>query len=1532
MRKLSRISILIGTLLLFARADAQTDSKVLLELVKKNANKMWIPAADISTLSISNFHKDEKSGIVYVYLQQRYNGIKVHNSIISAAFRNNQLLYSSGKFVDSIAAKTRHTAPSLAPRQAVERAAQELGLNAPAGLQQLEDRYSAEKKLIFSPAGIARQNIETELFYITTDEGRTVKLAWNVNIDELRSSDWWNVFIDATSGQYLTRFNWTVHEKHDDHGHLKKGAASPAAPPPGVAGKTWSPSPPNVTDGSYMVVPFPFESPSHGAPAVVNNPWLKAGAGNNATTHGWHFDGTANYEITRGNNVFAFLDVTASNTPNAASNWPDTSTTPAPVLTFVNAPDFGLSPRTTINKKFALDNLFYWNNLMHDVYYQYGFTEAAGNFQRDNLGRGGLGGDWVNAQAQDGAGMDNANFATPPDGSNGRMRMYLFNGFAFVNATAPASVAGVYNGLEGAFSTANLLKDVGPKTGEVVWFNDPAGTHFACVAGTTPTNSLTGKIALITRGGTGNPDGTGCEFVVKAKNAQAAGAIAIIVINNVAGNLTVMGGTDNSITIPAVMISQSDGAILAAQAGNGLTVTLSDGGRDGDLDNGIVCHEYGHGISNRLTGGPANSNCLGHAEQGGEGWSDYFSLMMTTDWSTATLTSGATPRPIGTYASSEPTNGAGIRRFPYSTDMSVNGLTYANMAASTQVHNIGEIWCSALWDMTWNIIQQTSSITTDLYNSNGTGGNVIALNLVTMGLKLQPCNPGFLDARDAILAADSILYNNAHKCAIWSAFARRGMGVNAVQGSAFSATDQTAGFNVPTGLGLTRGEPIVTTTGTNFSISTSATCGCEALTGYVIRDTIPAGFTVVNSSPAGTLNGNVYSFNASNFAIQEAKTFTLTLEATAAGCDIDSVIYDNRESHTTGGLASSTTGTGGGWISSTDQSHSGSSAWKSLEPSTVSTSSLISQQFANAAGQNLSILSFWHYFDTEKTYDGGVVEYTTDGVNWIDASPFFILNGYNAAMDASTVLAGRKAFTGTNRDFTLSVLDFSSLGTTPYRVRFRMTTDDGTSGNGWYVDDIIRANGCGGILKTGAYNASNQPVDAVTIPVFVKAVPSTITIDDQPESLAVCVGNSANFTVAATSATALGYQWQVSTNGGANFTNIPGETAATLSLTGATLSMNGYQYRCVVNDADNSVTTSAVTLTVSGLPAISNQPVNKTVCVGGSITFNVTATAASGYQWQVSTDGGNLFNNIAGETASSLSLSSTLAQNGNQYRCIVTNDCGDITSAAVTLAVIDASITTNPVNTSKCAGADADFTVSTTGTGLTYQWQVSTDGGNNFNNIPAANAATLNLAAVTPGMNNNRYRCVVTASCGTLTTTAATLTVNSANLVLNSLPARICISDDAIALAGTPAGGTWTGDGVSGSTFIPGVAGIGQHTLTYTYSSGPGCVNTATTTANVEDCVDRNITLANGGVILFPNPNNGEFWLRMNSLLYNRIGIRVFNSLGQLVHAQEFSNLTFGSLIPVNLKHAAAGLYRVQVYTGTISGMEEKIFPLMILK
>ncbi|MEI2749517.1 MAG: M36 family metallopeptidase [Ferruginibacter sp.] len=117
-------------------------------------------------------------------------------------------------------------------------------------------------------------------------------------------------------------------------------------------------------------------------------------------------------------------------------------------------------------------------------------------------------------------------------------------------------------------------------------------------------------------------------------------------------------------------------------------------------------------------------------------------------------------RPMGTYALGQATTAVGIRTYPYSTNMAVNPWTYGMMAGTGgQVHRIGEIWCTALWEMTWEMIA-VDGINPSLFNYNTTGGNSAALKLVIEGMRLQPCSPGYLDARNAILKADTLIFRS----------------------------------------------------------------------------------------------------------------------------------------------------------------------------------------------------------------------------------------------------------------------------------------------------------------------------------------------------------------------------------------------------------------------------------------------------------------------------------------------------------------------------------------------------------------------------------------------------------------------------------------------------------------------------------------------------------------------------------------------------------------------------------------------------
>jgi extracellular elastinolytic metalloproteinase len=1058
-----------------------------------------IPAANFS---ISSAHNGP-SGLLYAYPQQLQAGIPVYNRVATLVFNADKLRYHAGSFLPARAFAGQPATPTVTAAAAVATALASTKVNTAGRPATATSTASGlEQQQTFALAEVARRPIAVRLVW-ATDKG-TPRLAWNVNVELRATPDWLNIRVDATTGKVLGQDNWTVSEKaaHSVVAPLRRSGANPSpdrAPQslrqPSSVKRTMA-----VTPASYVVVPFPGERPDVTPPRVDTNPWLRAGAGNPVTTYGWHFDGTTDYAYTRGNNVWAYKDTFNTNTATLAYSTPSTGT--GGTLVFSDIPDFTQTPTTLHNRRAATTNLFYWNNLMHDVMYQYGFTEAAGNFQADNIRRGGTGGDYVRAESQDGGGNNNANFATPPDGTSGRMQMYLFTGITptyYITVTAPTTVAGNYMAIESGFSTNNKLATLGPISGQTALYAD-AGTnpvtYLACGAygGATP---LTGKIAVLYRGV--------CGFSDKVKNAQLAGAIAAIVINNAAGPPIVMGGTDNTVTIPAVMISQADGATLMAQIANGsVQVTLpkppvAGPQLDGDYDSGVMSHEYGHGISNRLTGGGINTSCLGNAEQAGEGWSDFFGLMMTTDWAAAQTTDGSKSRAVGTYVNGQPLAAGGIRRYPYSTNMTVNPLTYASMAASTEVHNIGEIWCATVWDMTWNIIQQQGTIESNLYTSASTGGNAVALNLVMQGLKLQPCEPGFLDSRDAILAADSLLYGGRYHCAIWSAFARRGMGFSAKEGSSNSATDQTAAYDVP-GVRLSRN--IVPLVGNQFAINITVTGECQTQAPVTITDQLPTGLQYL-SSTGGTLSGNTVTFSNLSFTQGQKRTLQIVAQtAPGAGCTVALPVNDDRDGNTVGGFTPAVVTSGGGnaWAPTTDRAHSGTTSWNASDPSATSDVTLTSAAFTPGA---FSVLSFYHFFNTEARYDGGLVAISVNNGPWQDANALFLQNGYNSVFDTGTASAGKPCFSGKSSGLTgpaafqLSLVNLSSFSGQSIRVRFQFQSDSnnpyGNTLPGWFVDDIQVQSGCGGLQQVKLLNSAGTVADSYVQATFLTEPVTTWT-------------------------------------------------------------------------------------------------------------------------------------------------------------------------------------------------------------------------------------------------------------------------------------------------------------------------------------------------------------------------------------------------------------------------------------------------------
>jgi extracellular elastinolytic metalloproteinase len=146
--------------------------------------------------------------------------------------------------------------------------------------------------------------------------------------------------------------------------------------------------------------------------------------------------------------------------------------------------------------------------------------------------------------------------------------------------------------------------------------------------------------------------------------------------------------------------------------------------------------------------------------------------------------------PIGWYVLGNNATGPGIRDYPYSTNMSTNPHLYSNLNHLWEAHEIGEVWATMLFELYWALVEK-HGFTPNWDNASSKKGNIIAMQLLIGGLALQPCNPKFLDARDAILLADNHYYNGANKCEIWKSFAKRGLGIDAVQ------SKHVDGFGIP---------------------------------------------------------------------------------------------------------------------------------------------------------------------------------------------------------------------------------------------------------------------------------------------------------------------------------------------------------------------------------------------------------------------------------------------------------------------------------------------------------------------------------------------------------------------------------------------------------------------------------------------------------------------------------------------------------------------------------------------------------------
>ncbi|MFC4635451.1 T9SS-dependent M36 family metallopeptidase [Dokdonia ponticola] len=784
MLKLYKLMLFVCVFAFATLTNAQDYGTIIRDHLDANRSTLGITTQDISGLTITDEVFSRTSQTTHVYTNQSINNIPVFNGGVNVAFKDGSIIHVASNLQKDIASRVNATAPVVTPTQAASQAAIALGLGS--SNFSLNQTISSQE-FVLTQGGVSLEEVPVKLVYQPTEDN-ALKLAWDLSIHTLDAKHWYSVRVDALSGELLQQHDWVVSCTFESHNHEATNSVAQSASEFSMNQQTAIANE-LLAGEQYNVFPMPIESPNHGDRSVILEPQTSA------SPFGWHDnDGAegADFTITRGNNVWAFEDIDGGDdigeSPDGGAD-----------LNF----DFPLddSQDASTFTEAATVNLFYWNNIIHDIFYEYGFDEESGNFQENNYGNGGTDDDFVFALSQAGSGTNNATFGTPPDGGSGVMRMFLWTTSGEVpNANIPSgSQMGDYPITSSTFSSIWPVEGI---TGDLALAMDDDASAESddpldiCDAITNPAD-LDGKIAVLRRGQ--------CTFVTKVEAAEEAGAIAVIIVNNVGDapiNLGIGQGDTTTATIPAGMVTQAAGeAIIAAlQNGESIEDVLITGARriDGSLDNGIIAHEYGHGISNRLTGGRFAAGCLQNEEQMGEGWSDYFGMMLTMT-ADDTAEEG---RGVGTYAVNQPITGPGIRPARYSTDFSVNPLTYddVNNPNISRPHGIGTVWATMLWDMTWAFIDQYG-FDADIYN--GTGGNNIALQLVMDGLKLQPCSPGFIEGRDAILAAVEIntLIPDDEKdfaiCTIWNAFAARGAGFSAEQGSSDNRFDQVEAFDIP---------------------------------------------------------------------------------------------------------------------------------------------------------------------------------------------------------------------------------------------------------------------------------------------------------------------------------------------------------------------------------------------------------------------------------------------------------------------------------------------------------------------------------------------------------------------------------------------------------------------------------------------------------------------------------------------------------------------------------------------------------------
>ena len=1017
-----------------------------------------------------------REGDYLVRLVQKVDGLDLYRSDVKVVMRSDlSLIALTGTPSDLTGAKPAASSFQLSDGQALSRALGHLyGVAVPDAAASKSKTAQGSYSWLDLPssAGVKLSEPARAKKIVYRDGDRLVKayaMEFYSSDGSSTDSEAFRYIVAADDGRVLERNNLTADAAFTYRVFAEtEGDLRPLDGPL----EDFTPHPTGQPDGSepgFILPNLVSVETTKSEPAGVIDPWLPANAVQSL-----------------GNNVDAYADLVA---PDGYSNQDRRATTTAPgVFNRIYLTD--KEPLSTARQtQAATTNLFYTVNWLHDYFYDSGFNEAAGNAQDNNFGRGGEDRDPLHAEAQDFGGINNANMSTPSDGLNPRMQMFLWTPVTDRALTVEPGALELASG-SAAFGPAEF--DV---TGDVALGLDatpPEGDACQPI-----TSDVAGRIALVDRGT--------CSFALKALAAEQAGAIGVIVANNVAGPAPTMGNTapPTIVNIPSMSVTLDDGNNLKTLLGQGVVsvhmlTAIVPPGFDGSIDNMIISHEWGHYFHHRLTQ-CTTLQCGAMSE----GWGDFIALhTMLREGDDLDGTFGAAyyaDRSFGPNVAY-----FGIRRFPYSVDPTKNALTFGHIqnaavlpplpigggGPNSEVHNAGEVWASMLFE-SYVSLQKNPNLRTFAEVRRAFADYLV------LGLQLAPVDATYTETRDAILAAIQIL-NPDDLTTVAEAFARRGAGSCAVSPPRDSTVDLapvTESFEVKPSISVTSiqlddsvdscdNDGILDAGETGQVVVEVANASPAALVGTTVTLSSTTSGVVFPNGPSAALP-DVSSFGSQSVAIQIALDdtitdigvldLTVTVEnATACVASVAQVQTDRihadevPESSATEDVEASSppwskTGTGADIIWTRAELDPSSHAWHGDDTGAVTDTQLTTPALQVSATDDFTI-TFDHSHDFEADtilWDGGVLEISTDeGVSWTDITAFGVDPGYVGVITdiSGNPLGGRNGFAATNPSFpdfdTVSLNLGTQLAGQSVQLRFRIGTDASTGFTGWTIDNI----------------------------------------------------------------------------------------------------------------------------------------------------------------------------------------------------------------------------------------------------------------------------------------------------------------------------------------------------------------------------------------------------------------------------------------------------------------------------------------------